>query len=454
MPVRTVPDLVQRSIHEHGPRTALRYPRDGDWHPITYGQLGRLLEDATLGLVAAEVDPGDAVACWAPAGPQSVLVHLASLHAGATVATIDPDRSPGEVGDRLAGVEPSAVFLGPEQADALPAEAVPEGSRVVRFEASPGLEAADEDGGASRWSTTELYRRGQRLREDDPSAFADRWTAIEPDEPAHRRPEGQPLTQAQVLRQARGLASRLELAAGDRWLSTLDPSDPLHRAGLLAVLGAGGQCWPARSPAPLVDDLQACVPDVLAADRPAYAAIREHLDERLAASQPTQRRLFDWARSVGERCVQARSEGGSPGWGLRLRYGVADRLVLDQARAALGLEQARAALTVSLSPARPARWLRSIGIPVREAASSRTAGLVVALAGPGQARPGSLGRPLPGVEATVDADETGAGPLLVHAGDEAATRIDTGIVCRRDDKGALEPAERPSAEATPATTEL
>ena len=71
MPVRTLAELFQRAVHDHGPRTAVRYHRDEAWHPITYGQLGRLVEEAALGLHRAGVDPGQPVVVAATSGPQA-----------------------------------------------------------------------------------------------------------------------------------------------------------------------------------------------------------------------------------------------------------------------------------------------------------------------------------------------------------------------------------------------
>lgn len=432
MRVRTLPELFQHAVHEHGPRTALRYHRDDEWHPITYGQLGRLVEEAALGLIAAGVEAGDTVALEAQPGPQAAIAELASLHAGARVLAVPP----GE--DTLAGAEPTAAFVSPDGAGR---EAWAEDGSVetlVVFEATPGVseeQALAEEAGA--WTMTQLYREGQQAARKGRSVD-ERIGALDSEEPAHLVPASEgstrALTHERLLQQARQVASRLELAPGHACLSLAGLADPLHRtAGHHAVFLRGGHAWLSRSPDRVLEDLQAARPELLVAPASAYAAIRADLEDRLDASQPSQRRLFDWARSVGESRRQARTDGRTPGVGLRVRHWLADRLVLAKARAALGLENLQAALVTDAVDRDRAAWLQALGLPIVDALAPDELGLVVSLAQPRKPRTGSLGRPLAGVETRIE-----EGRVHVRAPSrEGQVWLDTGLRARRGEQGRL-----------------
>lgn len=418
MQVRTLPELFQRAVHEHGPRTAVRYPRDGDWHPITYGQLGRLVEEAGLGLMAAGIEPGDHVAIVAANGPQAAIAQMASLHAGATVVALGPpgDRAP----DRLAEVDLAAAFLDPPLAEDEPwseRESAPE--TIVELAGSPsrdGDRASVEANSESRISMARLYRQGQRAARRG-ETLTERVQAIEPTDRAHLVPgpdgAARVLTHDASLTEARAVASIVELAPGERCLSLAGPAEGLHRsAGWHTCLALGAETWLAREPSRVGEHLGACRPELLVAPAGAYAVLRESLEDRLAASAPSQRRLFGWARSVGRRYDRERGADG-PGWGLRGNRWVADRLVLGKARAAMGLEQARLALAPGSIAPELAAWLRSIGVPLARAYQPPGAGGLVAVQRPEDPEVASLGRLLPGVEVRIAGDD-GEGEIFLR----------------------------------------
>lgn len=448
MPVRTLPELFQRGVHEHGPRPALRYRRDGDWHPITYAQLGRLVDEAAHGLLAAGLGPGDVVAVLARSGPQVAVADLAALHAGATVLPLDPSQAPDRTRALLAEAEPEVLVLAPDVEAPWP-QPSDHASLVVDLEASPGREQpTPESGGAegsSRVTMTELYRRGQAHAEQG-GDLQERLQAIDPDDPAHLSATGEATlrrcSHGGLVREARALAQLVGLEAGDRCLSGLPLADPLHRAGShYACYARGAEAWLASSPERLPADLTDCRPELLVAPPAALEAVWADLDDRLQASQATQRRLFAWARAVGEEHDRARRGPEGRGLRLRARHWFADRLVLGKARAAMGLERLRAAFSSGSVDAEAVEGLQSIGVPLRASYAPEAAGGLVALERPGAPRAASVGEPLPGVEVRIDGD----GEIHVRGPSlgEAAGWLGTGDRGRLADGHLVEPeAER------------
>lgn len=424
MPVRTLTELFQRGVHEHGPRRGLRYRRDGDWHPITYAQLGRLVEDAAHGLIDAGVEPGDVVTILAHNGPQVAIADLATLQAGATVLPLAPSRPREEVRSLLAETQPTALVLAPGLEP--PWEKPPAAaSLVVDLEAEPGREEAEPSSSSSasgvvRLTMTELYRRGQAHAREGADLEA-RLQAIEPDDVAHLAATGEGelrrCSHAGLVREARVLAGLADLAPGERSLSLLPLADPLHRAGgHYACFARGSEVWLAGDVERLPSDLTECRPELLVAPPAAYAAAWADLAERLERSPASQRSLFDWARAIGEARASARRSAEGVGLRLRARHFFADRLVLGKARAAMGLEHLRVAFSPGPVDREAAEGLQAIGVPLRESYAPDAVGGLVALERPDDPREASRGEPLPGVELRIDGDGEGGievrGPSL------------------------------------------
>lgn len=411
MPVRTLPELFQRGVHEHGPRPALRYRRDGDWHPITYAQLGRLVDEAAHGLVAAGVEPGDVVAVLARSGPQVAVADLASLHAGATVLPLDPSQAPGRIRALLAEAEAAVLVLASDVEAPWP-QTPDHVSLVVDMEASPGREqpspSSAEAEGSSRVTMTELYRRGQAHAERG-GDLGERTQAIDPGDHAHLAATGdgslRRCSHAGLVREARALAQLVGLEAGERCLSLLPLAHPLHRAGgHYACYARGSEAWLAGAVDGLPPGLTDCRPELLVAPPRAYAAAWADLADRLAESRASQRGLFDWAHAIGEQHARARRRSEGPGLRLRARHWFADRLVLGKARAAMGLERLRAAFSPGPVDPEAAEGLHAIGVPLRASYAPDAVGGLVALERPDEPRETSRGEPLPGVEVRIDGD--------------------------------------------------
>lgn len=441
MRARTLPRLFERAVHEHGPRTAMRYRRDGDWHPITYAQLGRRVQQAAAGLVEIGLEPGETVLVGGRPGPRRAIADLASLQAGAV--NLSPP-SGGDLGGSGALAEAAEVRVAfaedREHGEAL-ADAFDPATLVVFEEA----EADRPSDSARRIGLDELVAEGQRARKEGTVDVGERWRSIEPDDPARLAPtpgeDGAAFREVPHRRLAEtvySLASATDLDPGDRCLCLSVEDEGLRRlAGRWAVLHQGAQTWYGGSPQDpcrLVDEVG---PDLLVAGPQALAALRAEIDDRLEASQPTQRRLFAWARSLGERRLEADASGEGPGLGLRLRHGLADRLVLAQVRAVLGLDRLEAALAPGESlEAELERWLRAIGVPLQAAYTPVPAGGLVALEREDHRGPGSVGRPLPGADVRIGGSGE-EGEILVRAPLEGEGWLPTGDLGRIDEDGVL-----------------
>ncbi|MFB6123437.1 MAG: long-chain fatty acid--CoA ligase [Haloferacaceae archaeon] len=206
-------------------------------------------------------------------------------------------------------------------------------------------------------------------------------------------------------------------------------------------------------------------PDTLAAD---FAAVRPtmttgvpRLYEQLFAAvearvgeKPFGDRLFDWAVDAG----RAHREADDPGPGTRLRYALADRLVLSKVRDAFG---GRLDFGISGGASLPAALCaryHDVGVPLLEGYGLTETAPVVSVNPPDAPKIGTIGPPVAGLDARIDPDAgdapgDDAGELQVRgpnvtegywrrpaATDEAFTDdgwLKTGDVVERDGDGYL-----------------
>jgi long-chain acyl-CoA synthetase len=94
--IRTIADLLPNSVAAHGGKVAIRYKRDGSWHDVTYAELGEIVHEIALGLLALGIEAGERVSILANTRPEWTYVDMAATSAGTIVVPIYQTNSPEE----------------------------------------------------------------------------------------------------------------------------------------------------------------------------------------------------------------------------------------------------------------------------------------------------------------------------------------------------------------------
>ena len=94
--LRTIADLLPRSVRAHADKPAVRFKRDGAWHDVTYAQLSEIVQEIGLGLIELGVQPGERVSILANTRPEWTYADLGATSAGAIVVPIYQTNSPEE----------------------------------------------------------------------------------------------------------------------------------------------------------------------------------------------------------------------------------------------------------------------------------------------------------------------------------------------------------------------
>ncbi len=93
---RTIADVVPRSATDFPDHCAVRFKRDGEWHDVTYAELGEIVREVALGLIDLGLQPGERVSILANTRPEWSYADMAATEAGAVVVPIYQTNSPEE----------------------------------------------------------------------------------------------------------------------------------------------------------------------------------------------------------------------------------------------------------------------------------------------------------------------------------------------------------------------
>jgi long-subunit acyl-CoA synthetase (AMP-forming) len=173
-----------------------------------------------------------------------------------------------------------------------------------------------------------------------------------------------------------------------------------------------------------------------------------------AFPDPVMRGAIDQSVQIGVRYLRAKAVGGVPD-DLKALQVAADLQVLGPLRAKLGLDRVRVAITAAApTPPEVIEFVNAIGVPLVEAWGMSEVSGMGAMVPLGAFRPGSIGLPIPGLEARLldDGELLVRGPVVMRGyrdqPAETAAAIDldgwlhTGDVAIRDDDGYLRIVDR------------
>jgi len=219
------------------------------------------------------------------------------------------------------------------------------------------------------------------------------------------RPKGVMLSHHNILSNTEAALSLERFRTDDLFLSFLPLSHMLERmGGYYLPMMAGCAVAYARSVQQLAEDLQQQCPTILIAVPRVFERVYSRIQAGLEQRPPLAQALFRTTLAVGWRRFLWRQGRADWSWPL-LFWPLLQRLVAHKVAERLG---GRLRLAVSggaaLSP-RVARFFLSLGLNLVQGYGLTEASPVVSVNLPADNEPSSVGRPLPGVEVRVGADE-------------------------------------------------
>ena len=172
---KTIADLLPLAVRKYGDKPAQKYKAGEEWVDSSYGELGEIVKEVSLGLIDLGIEAGDKVSILAHTRPEWTQACFGILTAGGTLVTIYQTNSPSECQYVLEHSDSKAVF----------AEDQSQLEKVREIEGQcPQLEhviVMDPEGAdlGDALSLDDLRERGRGRDESDWEA---RWSAVSPDD--------------------------------------------------------------------------------------------------------------------------------------------------------------------------------------------------------------------------------------------------------------------------------
>ena len=396
----TIDELLRESVRKHAGRPAVVGKVDGEYVPLTYAELDAKARQFGSGLAALGVKRGDTVGLISENRPEWAIVDLGTLAIGAVNVPVFTTLPPPQIEYIMR--DSGAEWLVVSDAKQL------EKSQAVRV-GLPHLRLIAMDGASDEGvvSLAEVMALGEQnpLSEEawealDRELGPDSLATIVYTSGTTGDPKGVLLTHGNITANVASCQEVLHFEPTDVLLSFLPLNHAFERtAGHFLPLSCGAQIAYVESLRRMRQNMQEVRPTYMILVPRVYEAFEEALKDRVSEASALRRGLFGWALSVGEARTDCEQAGRRPAGMLRLRSRVADKLVFGRAREAMGLDRLKSFVSggAALPPA-TAHFFFAAGMPIIEGYGMTEAAPVITVNRPGQARLGTVGPAMPGVE--------------------------------------------------------
>ena len=404
---RNLVDLCERSCRRHAARPLFGTRSPQGWAWLSYGEFAHQVGNARAGLVTRGVGAGDRVAIVSNNRVEWAVTAYAAYGLGATVVPLYESQRPEEwkfiladcaaklavastpaIRDRLLGFRGDLPALGHVVGMDLPADDPDSFTRLLATGETSAVAAADPP---PEQVASFVYTSGTT-----------------------GKPKGVILTHGNVASNVSAVHAMFVLDPEDRSLSILPWAHSFGQTcELHNLLSMGCSIAINDDVGHIVKNLAEVRPTVLLAVPLVFHRIHHGVQRQMAGHNPAIRWLFE--QGLREATKRLREE--SSGLAGALLLAIADRLLFSRIRARFGgrLKYAISG-SAALGPA-VAQFLDALGITVYEGYGLTETSPIVSANYPGSRKPGSVGRPIPGVRVEIRKvdDSTGIdGEIIVY----------------------------------------
>ncbi|MGB8391685.1 fatty acid--CoA ligase FadD11 [Mycobacterium sp.] len=404
----TMCGAFQRTAAIDPDAVALRTP--GGTQTLTWREYAAQVRKVAAGLAGLGVRRGDTVSLMMANRVEFYPLEVGAQHVGATSFSVY-NTLPAEQLTYLFGNAGTKVAICEEQyVDRIRAGGAPI-EHIVCIDGSP----------AGTISVDELYAAAQQDFD-----FESTWRAVQPDDivtliytsGTTGNPKGVEMTHTNLLFEGYALDSVLGIQFGDRITSFLPSAHIADRMCGLYIQEMFGTQVTAVSDGRAI---AAALPDV----RPTVWGAVPRVWEKLKAgiefmvnheTDDTKRQAMQWAMSVAAKRAGAALAGESMPGDVAAEWAKADELVLSTLRERLGFGELRWAISGAAPiPRETLGFFAGLGIPIAEVWGMSELSCVASTSHPRDARLGTVGKLLPGLEGKIaeDGEYLVRGPLVM-----------------------------------------
>jgi long-chain acyl-CoA synthetase len=444
----TLNQLFFDCVAKYDKPDAFQFKRGGRYQPLSHRDLAVRVRRTAMGLLEQGLHPGDRVAILSENRPEWAIADYACLTAGLIDVPLYASLPASQLLPMLVDSGSTAAFVSTAEQAAKIAEIrgqLPALRLVISFseDAAPGVDLSL--GELEAWGAAADTAAAARI-------YRDRALAVRPEDLATiiytsgttGEPKGVMLTHDNIHSNVMAARDALPAINADVTLSFLPLSHIFGRmADHYLMFAAGASIAYAESFDTLAANFREVRPTfVLGVPRVYEKVYAAAVDKAMHGGELT-RRIFVWARAIGEQCLDERIAGRQPSGGLAMRYAVARALVFSRLSSRMG-GRIRFFVSGGAPLAREVhRFFHAAGLTILEGYGLTETSPVICVNTPAQNRMGTVGPPLAGVEVRIaeDGEILTRGPHVMQGyfNKPAETReaIDAGGWFRTGDIGEL-----------------
>ena len=332
---------IRENSIKYGSRNALFYQKsDKSWTPISWAEFWKTIQETAKALLANGVNPGDKVAIMSRNMPEWTISDYALQLVRAVSVPLFSSTSAAQAEYMLKETE-CVLFLVGEQEQYNEAKhlihKLPTLKKIVAFDSSVQL-----DKNVSSEHFSEFLNSGREAKyEEQLQAVSSEATeqdlcSILYTSGTSGEPKGVMLSVGNFMHCVRIHDLRITISDTDVTLCFLPLSHIFERGWTFIALSKGMTSYYLRNPKEVVDAVQVVKPTVMCSVPRFFEKTYEGVNSKIARSSATKQAMFKWAIQMGGKRFDCLSNKKPIPLSLRIKYAIADKLVLSKGRAVLG----------------------------------------------------------------------------------------------------------------------
>ena len=407
VPYRSIPDMFLKRVAATPDANAFAYPSASGPVWLTWKQVGDRATAIAAGLHTLGVRPEDRVAIASTTRLEWVLADLGIMCAGAATTTIYPTTEPEDVCYILKDSGSKVLFAEDATQVAKIASAdLPDLTHIVLFD---GAEAA---AAVPVMSLAELEQKGTAALAEDSGLVTRIAEAVRPDQLATLLYTSGTTGKPKGVELLHGGWCWIGVAQGQ--LGIMYPDDvhylwlPLsHSFGKSLLCGVIHVAMPTYVDGridKIVDNLAIVRPTLMCGAPRIYEKVYNRIVTTTQQAGGAKWKIFQWAFRIGREVSRLRQQGKEPSGMLKIKHGIADKLVFSKIRARLG-GRIRA-LVSGAAPLNPeiAEFFHAAGLLILEGYGLTESSASSFVNRPERYKFGTVGKPLGDLEVRIAED--------------------------------------------------
>jgi len=405
MPEQHLALMVAKQAKKYGARTALRYRANGQWHDISWQEVGERVRAAAKGLLEMGIPEGGMVGIFSQNCPEWTLADFAILSIRGVSVPIYATNTAKQAEYIVSEAEMAVIFVGGGDQYAKAASLLGSSrhlQKIIVFDKSVSLAGNDQamyfddliEMGRKPDQDRELDARMKRADMNDLATLI--YTSGTTGEP-----KGVMLHHSNFYFSFQAHNKRLSVSDQDVSMCFLPLSHVFERAWTYFALGTGMVVNYCDDTGKIVVYLQEVKPTIMCAVPRFYEKIYGTIFEKLESAPPSKRNLFMWAVELGNQVFRRTKEKQPLPWDLKLKYRIAEKLVLKKLRDVVGgrirfFPCAGAPLSQHIE-----EFFHAVGIPIKYGYGLTETTATVTCHEEYHYRPGTVGKPIYGVDVKI-----------------------------------------------------